>query len=508
MAATELQLNEVNCTKAVSGDSFSRGLQEFNFGVGRPSAWIPSQSYFRFKLKLTASGGVPSYLTDKVALVENVCSALYNNIYFRAGGQDISSILSYIPQAAAARMRLNKSLGWQKSIGFGAYMIGSDFNERSKKVSAGPYDIVYDSDNVVTPTGHTIVSSVTVNGVAGNEVATFSIGVDFSDGRVKVGDVLVIDREYRKILEVGGVNGSALAVNQLKVGGDYELDTVTDLTGWYILSSSEWADDDEQSNEIYVLWQPPIAIFEHDQPMGAGDYRFSLNPNTNYKLAGIESKDLKTIGSGAGQVDLVVEDVKFYAATIKMEIPSKVDTLSLMECQIQSKVAVSNGQSSYQFTIPPSTMALSVFVQSNEAGNDTRYSPSVFKAVDGSEKSLSQIQITYSNVSKPNTQWDSQFNKDTGVNTLQQRYVDSMRECNIIDNPGGAETFRDFLDRGMLIHYSFLRDASDKSTQVQVSCNFGTLAPNSRVYLVSHYSRLVEITTDSGMVVAVRGVDA
>lgn len=505
---TELQLNEVNCTKSVSGESFEKGLQEFSFSIGRPSAWIPSQSYFRFKLKLTAGGGVPSYLTDRVALVENVCSALYNNIYFRAGGQDISSILSYIPQAAAARMRLNKSLGWQKSIGFGAYMIGSDFNERSKKVSAGPYDIGYDSNYVVTPTGHLIGSEVDVSGVRGNEIATFTQEVDFSDGKVKVGDVLVVHREYRKILEVGGVNGSALDSYQLKVGGEYKVDSVNGMIGWYILSSSKWADDDEQSNEVYVLWQPPIAIFEHDQPMGAGDYRFSLNPNTNYKLAGIESKDAKTIGSGAGQVDLVVEDVKFYAATIKMEIPSKVDTLSLMECQIQSKVAVSGGQSSYQFTIPPSTMALSVFVQANEAGNDTRYSPSVFKTTDGSEKSLSQIQITYSNVSKPNTQWDGQFKPDSGVNTLQQRYVDTMRECNLIDNPGGTETFRDFLDRGMLVHYSFLRDQSDKSTQVQVSCNFGTLPPNSRVYLVSHFSRMVELTTSDGQIVSVRGLDA
>ena len=36
-------------------------------------------------------------------------------------------------------------------------------------------------------------------------------------------------------------------------------------------------------NKVYALWQPPIGIFDSDEPMGAGDYRIQLNPNASYR---------------------------------------------------------------------------------------------------------------------------------------------------------------------------------------------------------------------------------
>ena len=47
--------------------------------------------------------------------------------------------------------------------------------------------------------------------------------------------------------------------------------------------------DGGQRNIVQGLFQPPIGIFQHSEPMGAGDYRFSLNPNTNYQRAAVQS---------------------------------------------------------------------------------------------------------------------------------------------------------------------------------------------------------------------------
>ena len=91
------------------------------------------------------------------------------------------------------------------------------------------------------------------------------------------------------------------------------------------------------------------------------------------------------------------------------------------------------------------------------------------------------------------------------MNNWQQRYVDNLRECNMLDSVGGAETFAEFLERGIYIHYSFARDESDRSTQVQLSTAFsGAFTEVTKVFLCSHYTRAVELTTANGSIVAVR----
>ena len=119
---------------------------------------------------------------------------------------------------------------------------------------------------------------------------------------------------------------------------------------------------------------------------------------------------------------------------------------------------------------------------------------------------MSAIQITYGNVSKPNTKWSAEFSNANNVNYLQQRYFDTYRECDLLNNPGGIETFNDYLNRGLMVHYSFIRDSNDKSTTVQLSVTVGALPPNTRVYLASWYSRVVQMTTEDGSVVEVRGL--
>jgi len=502
----ELQLNECACTKAVDGDSFPRGLQQYPFSVGRPSAWIPSQSYFRFRLSLRKKTGnnvgdhkPPSYLVDKVAMAENVCACLYSNAAFRAGGQDVSSILSYIPQAAQAKMRLNKSLGWQKSVGNGCYMVESSFEERSKKVSSGPYGPDHD---IITGIG---TAATTVQGTAADGVMTFATGApDIQAAGVTTGDILIANG---KPYEIGVVtNGTTLTL--AAAGGALGANLAPTLS-WSILRAPKG--EDEGLNTIFVLWQPPISIFDHAGALGAGDYTFSLMPNVDYMKAGIESKDPITIGSAMDNFQLVVEDVKFYAATVKMEIPSQVQTLKMLECQIDSKAASSNTTGTYQFQVPPSTVAISVWLQANEAGSDTRYSPTVFRTTDQSEKKMSAIQITYSNVSKPNTKWSAEYADDRGAptnltNLLQQRYYDTYRECDLLETPGGIETFDDFLKRGMVVHYSFLRDSEDKATNLQLSTTCGVLPANTRVFVCAWYNRVVSVTTENGSVVEVRGL--
>ena len=129
---TELIYREISCQKSVIGADFERGNQDYNFSMGAPTAWIPSKSYFRITLKLSSTsdaagtGNQPT-ISNQLAFADNVAACLYNNAYFKAGGQDVSSIVNYIPQASALLHRTSKSQAWLNSIGKSAYMLNADF---------------------------------------------------------------------------------------------------------------------------------------------------------------------------------------------------------------------------------------------------------------------------------------------------------------------------------------------------------------------------------------------
>jgi hypothetical protein len=126
-------------------------------------------------------------------------------------------------------------------------------------------------------------------------------------------------------------------------------------------------------------------------------------------------------------------------------------------------------------------------------------------AAPGSQNTLESLQITYANMTKPSTRWDSEFKDD--INKFQQRYIDDLTECRLIESDGGAESFGEWLQRGPYYFYSFNRDREDKSTQVQLSASFTDMEADAQMFLVAMYSRVTEISVDDGTVQSVRSLN-
>ena len=80
---TELVYREISCAKAVNGDSFSQGVQDYNFSTGSPTGWIPSKSYFRIEMTLDGLGvgGLQPTVRQQLAFADNACGALFDNVY-------------------------------------------------------------------------------------------------------------------------------------------------------------------------------------------------------------------------------------------------------------------------------------------------------------------------------------------------------------------------------------------------------------------------------------------
>ena len=86
---------------------------------------------------------------------------------------------------------------------------------------------------------------------------------------------------------------------------------------------------------------------------------------------------------------------------------------------------------------------------------------------------------------------------------MKQRYNDTQLYSGKFWSEGGTESFADWLKRGPLYHYSFIRDENDRSTHVQLNMQFGGLEAGANIFICAHYSRAVEITTENGFVVSV-----
>ena len=490
--------SEVTCARSVVGAAFGSGIADYNWTIGRPNVFIPSESYFICDMTLTYNNRQP-FLSDEIALGNDPCSSLFNNAYMKCGGQDVSSITSFLPQASVIKNRLTKPYAWRNSVGQSAYALESNFLERCKKVSRdGEMDFTTASIlNIVAGTSPGV--SVNVSGAVGGTSVDFTLLDPATDW-------LVVNGYRLKLKTV--VNALSATVEVTPKLATYPILTTEDFKFY-----RQKADYSVGNNRVYVVWKPCLGFFDVTTPMGSGDYRISLNPDSNYKTAAIESLLPLTVGVGLGQFDLVINDLKFYAATYKYDIPNSIQDMGLKEYMVQSKT-LTGGTEQLQFSVPPSTIGLGFFLQESSAGSNTTKSPTVFKLINNEENTLSSYQITYANVTKPSTRFsgiievNGLYPNQVSKNTVQQRYHDTFCESGLISSDGGCESLQQYLESGQFVYTKFIRDGENRSTQVQLSVTTGSVGftNNTKIYLVAIYHRQVQVSSSEGLVVSVRSL--
>ena len=509
----EMVYRQITCQKAVGGNSFPQGVQDFNWSIGGKTGWIPSRSYFRIGMTVTGVGGTaqPAY-TEQIALADGVMGNLYNNCYFRAGGQDVSSIVNYAPQAAALKNRLDKSNGFMKTLGESSLWLEPDYNKRILKTCSSVGLPASLNTATTTLTTRKLATATPANDATYQVEIAVTGEIDLTDTTqvLAVGDQLLVNSVVYTVTSLGGGAYGGPSVTPTPAT---PIDTTANGSALLIIQPSTITGDGR--NVVYGLYQPPIGIFDHDQPMGAGDYRIQLNPNAYYKTSAVEK--LAGLGAAGTDFNFEVNSVELYLATVKYNPLSRglsqsgtgVETLHMMECQVQTKALPTGvAETLLDFTVPSSTKALSIFVQNGTAGNVTKLTPSTFKALNGSDLKLATIQVSYANQVKPSTRWTSEYN--TTTNKLLQRYSDTMMNTGLYQNEGGGESFGDWAKRGPYYHWTWARDKDDRSTQVQISVSFsGTtggvvgLEAGCNLFVVSHYTKTCSISLNNGYVTEV-----
>lgn len=490
----ELTYREILPQRSVDDASFSRGVQNFIWSLGHPTSCILSKSYFRFELEVNSdrAGGVP-LMKDLIAPADNAISCLYNNVQFYAGGRQVSQIINGCPQASQCKARLMSSSAWLETLGADAKLLEGEFMKRQQMVCEDAQKSSLSPDRDMRPLTSVMADQRTATVAV--DVAGAVTGVSTELGAFDAGDTLVVGDLRFQFQEITGDLAAVVTPAPVQA--------IPATVDAYVIKQTPSLS--KGANEFFAMWCPPIGAFDISTPLPPGDYRIAMNPSQDYKSSAVEV----LLGSQAtpastNYYDFKVKGVRFYLATIKTSVPQSLST-SIYEIEIQSK-PFTTASNTLNFTIPASTKAISVFFQSDDAGKNPLIPPTKFQTFPngGVEKpalTLENIQLTYANQTKPSVRWESSFDRANNVNELQQRYYDTYLHAGQLSNAGGIDRFEEWLEKGLLLHYSWNRDSEDRSTELQVSASFSqALGAGSSMYIVAWYSRVLAIDSAQGQV--------
>lgn len=487
----ESSLVQVTCKKANTGVEFARGIQEYAVSVSGNNSINFSKSYFRIGLRLKQGANARQpVLADGIAFADNPCAGLFDNIYVRGNGATISNIVSFAAQADQIKMRTSKSRAWMNGVGKDAFGCNAFMRDRMNAIASDgrstEENIGWDYDSVFLAAAAGNIS-VTA-GVATTVTATEFTGV-------LAGDVLQLNGFNYYV--TAPLTSTTISVIGPNVGA---------TANGAIVRPGVPAT--EQADTQYFIWQPSVGLFDLDQPMYSGEYTIQCNPSSRYKTACVQT--LAALAADVGYT-LTVDSCEFYAHISKFSAPKEdIQKLYLNELAIQNK-PISGANATLDFTVEPSTNMLIVWVQNTAAGSDSRYPITRFRSSDNMSDDIRNIQITYSGVSQPSTNWDSKYKPgtfptgaDSSTNYLVQRYFDSNDATSMLLSEGGCSSFAQYRAKGSYYAFKFDKTEFNRSTNVQLQITFGTAsATDAQVFLASSFTRRVDITSKEGRIVSV-----
>lgn len=500
------------------GGKFGETVSTYNFSVSDPSCWVPSKSFFRCQFAITGAAGAPPPISRMLAFAEGAVGNAFQSADFDAGGTTVSRVSTAAAQISALKMRRGKGRAWMNSVGASAAGWGGTFSERVAKTSTGAGPLggvsVLDAPDKIDRAGATSVAA-TLAIESSNATVTFADGaIAFSASYI--GATLVINNERFTI------TGAALVSPFPNVD-------IAATADWYVISRDTSV---ASRSDLEVIWQPPLGVMDVSTEIGGGSFRFSLTPFTDFQIRMTEALNNYLPGTAGAALYQVVweKQPSLYLYTVRSKIRESSLPLTLTEYQADNRTA--QGSLVMQVVVPRSTKKIHVFTQSSLAGRDQRFPASKFTAAEGNgttvgtELLVKGIQVTYAGVTLPKSKWQAEYSATK--NNLTAAYYSSLvstdrdadyKICDTSDpdlaveapTSGGAESFAEWIRRGPVYSFEFVRPAGASEVDATIDIEFAAVptAPlTANVFVVAEYTRVVLIKTDNNQIVSVTADNA
>jgi hypothetical protein len=483
---TKTAFRQITPDRSVSGTDFPNGEIIYRWTVSGNTWWIPSKSYISLRSKLYSTGTTQATLADDIAPSPGFTGCLFSQAEMRLNDQPLSRINSFLPQIDALKTRLTKSKAWRDSVGKSTNFWEPDFQRRRASIVS---NVLVDEDEVVeqkialTGTSIEISTAGVLTGIA-----------TLLDTELVAGDNIVVDGvKYQVITAPTDETGTTSVVEPKPT------DAVPANTNFYKIISRKPTTGRQRANLVETIYQPPLGIFDISTPLPPGNYSLHLTPNTsNYKSACFEST-----AANLTTQDMIVDHMYFNACVVDgMNAPDDFDYfLDLNEIAVQPKaLSASAGEQVLDFSVAPTTFALSVATQEKSAGSSTLFPPTKFVCLNAEEKTLTQMRVTYAGQVQPSP--DLQVTYSGPTDHLTKLYVNTLMNAHGY-NSDVLESKKEFLDMGWINHQVFLKPSGDASTRVDLAITLGT-PTSANALLFSHYSNVAHISYKNRQVESVR----
>lgn len=302
---------------------------------------------------------------------------------------------------------------------------------------------------------------------------------------------------------------------------------------WFLKrnENTEAKNDSFRHNELEACWQLPLSIMKIGQALPQMECELVLNPqiSTSYQQLAVESlnSSLNTLRTPTvvNDFSFSVSRAEFYVCQVEgPRVPENISYfLSLEQTHAQTQdIAAGTDLQLRSFEVSPSTYAITTAFQDRAANTtDTRFSPSKFKirpinviddnggviaSISDGALGIERFNINYGNQIKPSPDYNPDWESGSGTTQttrgfLKKQYMDSIAYSGTYYASGSAESFKDWIDRGLYFYFVWTRDGDSQNTRADVSYQFNkSLGENGRIILFDHYRKLLIISVRNGRI--------
>lgn len=521
----DMRYVQYSATRDVTGANFPNGSQYIKFSTSGRKWWCPKRSYIRMRCQILDGAGNPVVVNDQIAPNMNLMGNLFQSLEMKINGQVVSRCSDYVAQVDTLHKRLTKSKSWLDSTGSSTALLQPEFKDRQKIISSDAFEV--DEEALATNVIQTAVGSAAIGGtlgfldlatpnqvqfiIANSEILFIANGgtpIPDLSTIFKVGDFIAFnDGAAEKIRRITGFRTTNTANDGITVEGAVANNGAANLVA-QVRTISQQTSDSRRIDAMEVIWQPALSLFNIDHALPSGSYELVLNPqNSNsYRQLAIESLYYnKELGGAATNFQFNVVDMYLYVCEVEgPRVDNATYYLDLDEINCQRRdVQNATGLLQEEFTVSPSTYALTLAFQDGRAGSDqSKYSASKLKINQpyDDELKLTRMFLKYAGMNKPQPDADPKYKVASAEDYTVQRYNDSILYGGSYFSAGGSETIEDWHKRGAYYHFAWPKDPTDRSTRVNANYQFSQGVANGTVLLFSHFKKAAMVKIENGVV--------
>ena len=479
----------------VAGDQFGNQDIRIPFQVAGNRWWLPAKSYLRIRIKYGLTTGVAIPVGTAVTAPSiDMAACLFQSCEFAIRGVTVSRLSNYVTQVDQYVQRTKQSAATIYNALDGMHVNEWDWERRHQGVSQRPHsgfmtDDYFTERQMRLAVGAATTVTVALNaGAAVGSLWTYGAAQDLTQ-LIKVGDTVYHPTGLSGIVAVVTANVLTVQVVTPAIGqAAYTADQVA-------FSRPVFQKVEQVSaNEFDLLWQPPLSIFGIDHALPSMSCEIVLKgwPAPAYSVAAMSTRpagigyppaaEFVPNHDDPAKPRVFVESVYFYSYQVvsdRMSDGSFFLDLEDTNCIAQNLVAADN-LTQLQYLVHPSTFQLGVALQDARAGIRTSVPMAHLGYFDDSEVAnpyksaldIERLYLQYANMTFPQPDVQQTFTfGPTGQrrNYLRQQWLESQMATNQLFQPGGCETYEDWVNKGPLYVYQTQRDGDDRSTNVAVN---------------------------------------